>query len=68
MFFFIDRFQPSSFGSHTQIDVFERRNMLGVPKNVCGISTPFSCKHFVLFQDICIADDHVSENDLWNPV
>ena len=65
-FFFIDRFQQSSFGSH--IDVFERRNMLGVPKNFYGISTPFSCKHFVLFQDICIADDHVSENDLWNPV
>ena len=66
MFFFIDRFQPSSFGSH--IDVFERRNMLGVPKNFCGISTPFSSKHFVLSQEICIGDNHVSENDLWNPV
>ena len=30
-------------------------------------SVGFQLLSHVLFQDICIADDHVSENDLWNP-
>ena len=39
---------------------------VGVPENFCGDWILFSCKNFLLFQEICLAANHVSENDLWN--
>ena len=36
-----------------------------VYKKFCGNWTPFTCKNFLLFQAICKAADHVTENDLY---
>ena len=33
-------------------------------ENPVGFENVFLCKNLILFQEICIAADHVSENDL----
>ena len=39
---------------------------VGVPENFCGDWILFSCENFLLFKEICLAANHVIENDLWN--
>ena len=47
----------------TTVQNNETAAMFMYPKNHMGIK--FSCKNFLLFQETCLATDHVSENDLY---
>ena len=42
----------------------ETAAMLVYQENPVGITNQFLCKNLLLFQEFCIAADHVSENDL----
>ena len=39
-----------------------KRGDAGVPSQFCGSWTLFFCKHFILFQQICVAATLVREN------
>ena len=51
-------------GSHIGVPRQWNGGHVGVPNQSFKIWTLFWCKHFLLFQYICIADGHVSENAL----
>ena len=58
-----DRFHMTSRRPHW-VQNNEMAAMLVFQKTFCGDWILFSCKNFLLFQEICLAANHVSENDL----